>query len=394
MISLAVINPADNPLSTHFYGLLVQNLGPAVLPLAMGMATSVLLFLPARWLSFQVNAVAQPGGRNIHQNPTARLGGLALAGGFAVAVLFYANPLGATDHRGLIVLAASLLAALVMSLDDIRPFRARTKLLLQAALAVGVAVAGLSIDRINLGVGGLGVIQLGILAIPVTVVWLMGMQNTMNLLDGVDGLAGGVAAIVAAALLLAAINRQTQDHSQLEVVLLCGALIGACLGFLVFNFYPAKIFMGDGGAHFLGIALGTLSIYGVAKGAVIVAMVVPLAALAFPIIDTAWAVVRRRRDRVSIGHPDTAHIHHRLLYVGLSERETCLVFYFGTGITSSLGLMLFGHRKILGVAVVLLVVSLSTLVGQRLSEVEAARQKSSARATPGEGPNPAALLES
>jgi len=392
LISPAVINPADNPLSTHFYGLLVHNLGPAVLPLLMGMATSVVLFLPARWLSFQVNAVAQPGGRNIHQYPTPRLGGLALAGGFAVAVLLYANPLGTSDHRALIVLGASLLAALVMSLDDVRPFRARTKLLLQGALAAGIAVAGLSIDRINLG--GLGVIQLGVLAIPVTVVWLMGMQNTMNLLDGVDGLAAGVAAIVATALLLAAINRQTQDHSQVVVVLLCGALIGACFGFLVFNFHPAKIFMGDGGAHFLGIALGTLSIYGVAKGAVIFAMVVPLAALAFPIVDTAWAIVRRRRNRLSIGDPDTAHIHHRLLYFGLSERETCLVFYFGTGITSSLGLMLFGHRKILGVAVVLLVVSLSTLVGERLSQLENQPRKSPAGTTPGEGPQAGALLES
>jgi len=216
----------------------------------------------------------------------------------------------------------------------------------------------------------------------------------MNLLDGVDGLAAGVAAIVAAALLLAAINREPTDHSQVVVVLLCAALIGACGGFLAFNFHPARIFMGDGGAHFLGVALGTLSIYGVAKGAVIFAMVVPLAALAVPIVDTVWAIVRRRRRRVSIGHPDTAHIHHQLLDFGLSERQTCLVFYFATGITACLGLMLFGHRKILGVAVVLLVVSLSTLVGERLSEVENDRLARPGSRTTGGGPQAVALLES
>jgi UDP-GlcNAc:undecaprenyl-phosphate GlcNAc-1-phosphate transferase len=388
----AVLNPADNPLSTHFYGLLVHNLGPAVLPLLMGAAVAVVLFLPARWLSFQAGAVAHPGGRNIHEYPTPRLGGLALAGGFAVAVLLYADPLGASDHRALTVLGASLLAAVVMSVDDVRPFRARTKLLVQGALAIGIAVAGLSINSINLG--GLGVLHLGLAAIPVTVVWLLGMQNTMNLLDGVDGLAAGVAAVVAMALLLAAVNRQTADPSQVVVVLLCAALIGACAGFLVFNFHPAKIFMGDGGAHFLGVALGTLSIYGVAKGAVIFAMVVPLAALSVPILDTAWAIVRRRRNRVSIGHPDTAHIHHQLLDFGLSQRETCLVFYSGTGITACLGLMLFGHRKILGVAVVLLVVSLSTLLGERLSELENERRTPQAGPAAGEGSQTAALLES
>ena len=392
MISPAALNPADNPLSTHFYGLLVHNLGPAVLPLLMGMAVTVVLFLPARWLSFKLGAVAQPGGRNIHRYPTPRLGGLALAGGFAVAVLFYAGPLGSSDRRTLVVLAASMVAAVVLSLDDIRPFRAQAKLLIQVLLSLGVVLAGLSIDRVNLG--GIGVLQLGLFAAPVTVVWLVGMQNTMNLLDGVDGLAGGVAAIVAGALLLAAVNRETTDHSQVVVVLLCAALIGACLGFLVFNFHPAKIFMGDGGAHFLGIALGTLSIYGVAKGAVIFALVVPLAALAVPILDTGWAIIRRRRNRVSIGHPDTAHIHHQLLDFGLSVRETCLVFYFGTGITACLGLMLFGHRKILGVAVVLLVVSLSTLVGERLSDLENERRAPDGGPHVGEGSQTAALLES
>jgi UDP-GlcNAc:undecaprenyl-phosphate GlcNAc-1-phosphate transferase len=260
-------------------------------------------------------------------------------------------------------------AALVMVLDDVRGIRARDKLAFQVLLALAVPVlGGISIQFVNFGGGH--VLQLGLLALPATAVWLLGMQNTMNLLDGVDGLAAGVAAIVAAALLLAAVNREQQDPSQVTVVLLSAGLIGVCLGFLLFNFNPARIFMGDSGSHFLGITLGTISIYGIAKGAVVFALVVPLAALAVPIADTAWSIVRRRREGISIAHPDTAHIHHQLLDFGLSQRETCLVFYSATGITSALGLMLFGHRKILAVAVVFLVIVLSTLLGQRLSEIE------------------------
>jgi UDP-GlcNAc:undecaprenyl-phosphate GlcNAc-1-phosphate transferase len=388
----AAINPADNPLSTQLYSLLAHNFGPAVGPLLFAAAVAAVLFWPARALSFRAGAVAHPGGRNIHAAPTARLGGIALLGGFAASALAFAVPRAGSDHRALIVVVSSLVAAAVLTFDDVRPMRARDKIVVQVLLGLGVALAGLSIKFINLG--SLGVIQLGVLAVPITVLWLVGMQNTMNLLDGIDGLAAGVAAIVAGALLLAAVNRVGQDPGQVVVVLLCAALIGACAGFLAFNFNPARIFMGDGGSHFLGIALGGLSIYGIAKGAVIFAMVVPLAALAVPIFDTAWAIVRRRRNRVSIGHPDTAHIHHQLLDFGLTQRQTCLVFYFATGITACLGLMLFGHRKILAVAVVLLVVALSTLVGERLDEIENARTQSPATPIDGEGPGSAALLES
>ncbi|MFN2465001.1 MAG: glycosyltransferase family 4 protein [Candidatus Dormibacteria bacterium] len=388
----AALNPADNPLSREFYNLLAHNFGPAVLPFLVAAAGAILLFWPARAVSFGVGAVAQPGGRNIHDRPTARLGGLALLGGFTASALLFAMPRSGGDRRAWVVVVSAALAAALLTLDDVRPMRARDKLALQALLGLGVALAGLSIRFINLG--SLGVLQLGAFAVPISVLWLMGMQNTMNLLDGIDGLAAGVAAIVAAALLLAAVNREGQDGSQVVVVVLCAALLGTCAGFLVFNFNPARIFMGDGGSHFLGVALGGLSIYGIAKGAVVFAMVVPLAALAVPIVDTAWAIVRRRRNRVSIGHPDTAHIHHQLLDFGLSQRQTCLVFYFATGITACLGLMLFGHRKILAVGVVLLVVALSTLVGERLSEIENVGRERRAEPGDGEGPGTAALLES
>lgn len=372
---VAVINPADNPLSPEFYRILGHNFGPAMLPFLAAFLVTVGLVPVSRWLSFRVGAVARPGGRNIHKRETGRLGGLALAGGFVASGLIFGGG-GSYPGRqvaGLLLVAAATTAALVY--DDIRQLDARYKLVVQALLALSVPVlTGINIGFVNLG-GGHVVTFAPLLGGLLTLVWLMGMQNTMNLLDGVDGLAAGVAAIVALALLLAAVNREQHNPDQLTVVLLSSALLGACLGFILFNFHPARIFMGDSGSHFLGMTLGIISIFGIAKGAVVFALVVPAAALAVPIIDTGLAIIRRRRRRISIAHPDTAHIHHQLLDFGLSQRQACLVFYFATGITSGLGLMLFGHRKILAVVVVLLIVGLSTILGERLYDLEHGRSR-------------------
>jgi UDP-GlcNAc:undecaprenyl-phosphate GlcNAc-1-phosphate transferase len=362
------------------------------------MAVTIALVLPVRWLSFRIGAVAEPGGRNIHARPTARLGGLALASGFVVSTVVFtllqpqARETGFGPAQVGILLFLAVGATLLLAVDDIRQVRASIKLGSQVVLAIAAVVLGIVIHSVNLGGGH--VIHLGWLAIPLTIVWLLGMQNTMNLLDGVDGLSAGVAAIVAGALLLAAVNREQHDPSQFTIVLLSAALIGACLGFLLFNFNPARIFMGDSGSHFLGITLGVLSVFGIAKGEVVFALLVPVAALAFPILDTAWAIVRRRRQKISIGHPDTAHIHHQLLDFGLTQRQTCLVFYSATGITSGLGLMLYGHRKILAVVVVLLVVALSTLVGERLYEIEEGAAAKLAHEPEGKAPETGVLLES
>ncbi|MHB8510185.1 MAG: MraY family glycosyltransferase [Candidatus Dormibacteria bacterium] len=367
---IAAINPADNPLAPQFYEILRLNFGPAIAPFLVGMAVTVALIFPSRWLSFRIGAVALPGGRNIHLKPTGRLGGLALAAGFLAAGSLFGGLGGYSSRKVMALLLVSLATVLVITVDDVRGLRPRDKFALQVLLAAAVPTLGaISIGYVNLGSGHLFFFS-PVLAVPLTVAWLLGMQNTMNLLDGVDGLAAGVAAIVATALLLAAVNREQHNPDQLSVVLLCAGLIGACLGFLLFNFHPARIFMGDGGSHFLGMSLGVLSIFGIAKGAVVFALLVPLFALLIPIADTGLSIIRRRRQGLSIAHPDTAHIHHQLLDFGLSQRRTCLVIYFATGITSGLGLMLFGHRKITGVVVVLLVVALSTLLGDRLYELE------------------------
>jgi UDP-GlcNAc:undecaprenyl-phosphate GlcNAc-1-phosphate transferase len=211
------------------------------------------------------------------------------------------------------------------------------------------------------GLPGKQIVKLELLATPISIFWLMGMQNTVNFLDGADGLAAGVVFIVAITLMLAAAGQK-----QIQVVQVSGALAGACAGFLFFNWHPAKIFMGDSGAHFLGTALGVISILGVAKVAVAFALAVPMLALAVPIADTAWAILRRGRQRASIARPDLLHLHHRLQAFGLDQRQTCFVFYTATALLGALGLTLFGHGRILAVVIVACVVLTSTVAADLL----------------------------
>jgi len=336
-------------------GLLLHAL-PALFPFLLAAAATIGLVPIAILVAPRLGLMKEPGDRHIHLRSTPEIGGLALFVAFAVAVLIYV-PM-TRPVLGLLVVGG--VAMTVLMIDDRFRLAARLKLAIQAGLALlamfgfGYLISGFTLPLV-------GPVQLGLLAIPLTLFWLLSMQNTVNILDGVDGLAAGVVGIVAVILAIAAASRNHED-----VVLLAAALAGCCFGFLAFNFSPARVFMGDSGSHFLGITLGMLSIFGVAKGAVVFALVLPVLALAIPIADTAWAIIRRRRQGVSIAHGDTRHIHYQLLDFGLSQRQTCLVMYSGTAILGSLGLMLFGHRRILSVAIVVLVVLVSTAIGEQI----------------------------
>jgi UDP-GlcNAc:undecaprenyl-phosphate GlcNAc-1-phosphate transferase len=353
------VPPLDSPsafFSTQFLTTAAGNLLPALFPFLLACATTIVLVPVGILAGRRLGIVAQPGGRHIHAMPTPKLGGIALYAGFAFAVAVYVP----FDRQAAGLMLVAGLAAAIFVLDDRYQMPATMKLTAEVALALLAMLAfGYAITYLTLPAGG--VIHIGLLALPLTLLWLLGMQNTVNLLDGVDGLAAGVVGIVAVVLAIAAVTRQ-----QYQVTLMAFALAGACLGFLAFNFHPAGIFMGDSGSQFLGLALGLLSILGVAKVAVAFALVVPLLALAVPILDTAWAIVRRRRQRLSIAHADTRHIHHQLLDFGLDQRQTCLVFYGATGILGALGLMIFGHKRILAVAIVIVIVGLSTVLGEWL----------------------------
>ncbi|TAN32575.1 undecaprenyl/decaprenyl-phosphate alpha-N-acetylglucosaminyl 1-phosphate transferase [bacterium] len=317
-----------------------DHLLPGLWPLLVAFALCALVVPVAIRVSRLTGLIAEPGGRHSHSRPTPLLGGLAMFAGFAVAVLVFLP--GYPETPG--VLVSSGLAALLLIADDRWPVRPAIKFGLQAFVALlAVVVFGFKITF--LGLPGQHVVHLGLLITPISLFWLLGMQNTVNFLDGVDGLAAGVIFIVAVTLMLAAAGLR-----QVEVVQLGGALAGACAGFLLFNFHPARIFMGDSGSHFLGMALGVISILGVAKVAVAFALAVPVLALALPIADTAWAILRRRLQKASVATPDQEHLHHRLQAFGLDPRQTCFVFYAASALLGALGLTLFGHGRILAVA--------------------------------------------
>ena len=324
-------------------------------------------------LSRRLGLIAQPSERHPHSRPMPLLGGLAMFIGFTAAMLLFLPQVSGAERKGVLgVLFVSGLAAVLLIADDRWSLPPLTKLGLQLLIAL-IAVIGLGaltgqpkeFQITFVSLPGAGFIQLGLLSVPISLFWLLGMQNTVNLLDGVDGLAAGVVMIVAITLMFAGAGTRQPD-----VVMLSGALAGTCAGFLLFNFSPARIFMGDSGAHFLGTALGVISIVGVAKVAVAFALVIPVLALALPIADTAWAIVRRGMTKASVAQPDLKHIHHRLLDFGLNARQTCFVFYSASGLLGAVGLTIFGHKRVVAVVVVAWLVLVSTLAADRLQKAD------------------------
>ena len=335
---------------------LTQHLLPGLWPFVVATVVCAAAVPPVMYLSHRFGWIAQPGGRHAHESPTPNLGGLALYLGFAVAVAVFLPSYGATPG----VLIVSGLAMALLAVDDRWPMKPLLKLGVQIGLALlAVVIFGVQIKFFSLP--GSHIVSLGLLMAPVSVFWLVGMQNTVNFLDGADGLAAGVIGIVAAILVLAA-----GQLGQPEIVKMSAALAGCCVGFLVFNFPPARVFMGDSGAHFLGIALGMISILGVAKVAVAFALAAPALALAVPIVDTGWAILRRRMKGTSVARPDLMHLHHRLRSLGLNPRQTCFVFYSASALLGSLGLTLFGHGRILAVVLAVTAALTSTVAADLL----------------------------
>jgi len=324
--------------------------------------------------------------RRIHSEPTPRLGGLAMYFGFAVALAAF----GGAIHTRWQIVAITGVITIAMAVDDILGLPWYAKLVVETgggllAWAVGVAITFVAFP----GTHGTSVVELGAAALPITLVWFVGMQTSINLLDGVDGVAAGVVALVAGVLLLAAVNRLgPTTNVQSDVIVMSGALMGCCVGFLFFNFAPARTFMGDSGSHFLGVALGMLTILGVAKLAVALSLLVPLLALGLPIGDTAFAIVRRRRAGRGVAHADTGHLHHRLLDMGFTPRETALTFYLATAILGCVGLALFGHRRTLLIGVALLAVALVALIWRNLRREPAMDEGEAYLALPGRPASP------
>jgi len=272
-------------------------------------------------LACKIGAIDVPDGkRRVHKSPIPRLGGLAIFFGFMVAVLAFAE----IDSQTRGILIGALLIVAIGILDDIKQLKASIKLLIQIIAAVVVVCHGVQITAISVPsfiVGG-GILPLKWLSIPITILWVVGVTNAVNLIDGLDGLAVGISSIATFSLFFIAILA-----GEPTVAVISAALAGGCLGFLPYNFNPAKIFMGDTGSTFLGFILSVICIQGLFKGYAIISFIIPFLILGLPIFDTSVAIIRRIHDKRPIMGADRGHLHHKLIDMGFSQKQTVAILY-------------------------------------------------------------------
>jgi UDP-GlcNAc:undecaprenyl-phosphate/decaprenyl-phosphate GlcNAc-1-phosphate transferase len=284
--------------------------------IAAGAVGLLLVPLSSR-LAVRLGVVDVPGGRRIHQRAIPRLGGLAIMGGILVAV---AVTLDTTQREYRAILVGATLISLLGAVDDAVGLRPAPKFLGQAACAVIPVANGVTIDHLTPPF--LSSVSIGVAQYPVTVIFIVAIANIVNFADGMDGLAAGMCAISAATFSVLAISLDRDPAA-----VLAAAVSGACVGFLWWNFHPAKVFMGDSGSLPLGFLLATMSISGVMKTAAAVSLVFPLLVLLVPIMDTTFVILKRLKYGRSILSADTNHFHHRLLRIGFGQRRAALVLY-------------------------------------------------------------------
>lgn len=286
----------------------------------------------------KVGAVDVPNARKVHSRIMPRMGGLAIYGAFMLALvgLMFIIPdtlFGTTRDANLVksLLAGGSIIVLIGALDDRFELSAKVKLLGQI-VAASVVVFGfdMTVSFINVPFGDHYLFINDWIAIPLTIFWIVGVTNAINLIDGLDGLAAGVSAISIATILVMAVIMGNP-----VVILLCALLLGSIIGFLFFNFYPARIFMGDTGSLFLGFSLAVLSMLGF-KQVAIVSFITPLLIIGVPLSDTLFAIIRRWLHKKPIFAPDKGHLHHCLQQLGFSHRKTVLVIY---GIAAFFGVL-------------------------------------------------------
>lgn len=295
---------------------------------ALAMCLAAALTPLARRLAFRMGAVVRPGGRHVHKSTIPRMGGVAIAVAICAPLLalFVVDSAVARIIRNEAHLAVGLLVGGVLVCgvgvaDDVRGLRPRYKLLAQIAASAIAYGFGFRIPAVH--VPFVGALSMGVFALPVTILWIVGITNAVNLIDGLDGLAAGVVFFAAVTNFAVALI-----STSVFVAVLMAAVMGALLGFLFYNFNPARIFMGDSGSYFLGFVLATSSLAGPAhKASAAVSLLVPIVALGVPIFDTLFSMVRRMLERRPLFSPDRGHIHHRLLDMGITHRRAVLILY-------------------------------------------------------------------
>ncbi|MCP8967680.1 glycosyltransferase family 4 protein [Ectobacillus ponti] len=306
-------------------------------------------------LAFKIGAVDKPNARKVHARIMPRLGGLGIFIG--VAAGYFVS--GLYEERMSTIIAGAFIIVGLGVLDDMYELSAKLKFLVQIGVALLIVRSGLLIDLVNIPFFGDHQLT-PYVAYPLTVLWIVGITNAINLIDGLDGLSGGISSIALATIAVMA----SQDNLHVLIFTLAIIVLGSTTGFLFFNFHPAKIFMGDTGALFLGYCISVLSLLGLYKSVTMFSFLVPIIILGVPIFDTSFAIIRRLVNKKPISAPDKSHLHHRLLALGFSHRKTVLLIY-GFGIFFSLCALLFSKITIwMSIILLFLVIFIAELVAE------------------------------
>lgn len=266
-------------------------------------------------ISKRLNLVDKPNFRKVHTKPISVMGGTVILFSFLIGI-WIGHPIE-TEIKPLII--GAIIMYVLGLVDDIYDLKPYIKLAGQIAAALVVAFYGVTIDFISLPMGT--TIHFGFLSIPITVIWIVAITNAINLIDGLDGLASGVSAIGLITIGFIAILQ-----ANIFITMICCVLLGSLIGFLFYNFHPAKIFLGDSGALMIGFIIGFLSLLGF-KNITIIALFFPIVILAVPFIDTLFAMIRRVKKGQHIMQADKSHLHHKLLALGYTHRQTVLLIY-------------------------------------------------------------------
>ena len=281
------------------------------------MGVTALFFPIVKWIANHIGALDYPNERKVHKKPMPLLGGLMMFLGFIFGYMFFAPQ----NTQMLSVLMAGFIVILTGMIDDIKPLKAKEKLIGQIIAAVIVTFYG-NILLNDITFFGL-YFDFGIFSYPLTIIFILALMNCINLIDGLDGLACGISTIFFATIGIIAFIMHNIGSLEITITFI---MLGACLGFLIFNFNPAKIFMGETGSMFLGFMISVVCLLGF-KAVTLTSLVVPLLILAIPILDTLFAIIRRIVNKKPIYIADKQHLHHQLLNKKFSQRTTVLIIY-------------------------------------------------------------------
>lgn len=320
---------------------------------------SILITPLVKRLAIKIGAIDQPSDRKVHTKVMPRLGGLAIYISFLLGIAIYQPNSPYTNA----IILGSIVIIITGILDDIFELSAKVKFSGQLlAASIVIFYGGVQVEFINLPFTDAQLV-LGYLSIPITLIWIVGITNAINLIDGLDGLAAGVSSIGLITISVMAILIPN------PVVVVMGAiLVASTLGFLIFNFHPAKIFMGDTGALFLGYMIAVLSLLGF-KNVTVISLVIPVIILGVPISDTFYAIMRRILNKKPISTPDKSHLHHCLLGLGFTHRQTVLLIY---ALASFFGLVaiIVSQAKMLGsIMLIVFLLILIELIAEKIGLV-------------------------